>query len=106
MSSLIAIGCDGTAVNTGKNAGICMFHFNELPRRHLFTHLDGITAGPKAFTGALGKALPSCQSQDIVSFKAIAGDLPQITDFEILSKDQNISMRCVWLFKMDRFQKI
>jgi hypothetical protein len=58
LSSLIAIGFDGTPINTGKHAGIirqlelhvkrplqwfiCMFHFNELPLRHLFAHLDGI----------------------------------------------------------------
>jgi len=65
-----------------------MFHFNELPLRHLLAHLDGTTAGPNAFTGTLGKALPSCQSLDIVSFKTIRGDLPEITDFESLSKDQ------------------
>jgi len=104
LSSLIAVGCDGTAKNTVKHGGIirllelhvkhplqwfiCMFHFNELPLRHLFAHLDGTTAGPNVFTCTLGKALPSCQSLDIVSFKSIGGDLPEITDFESLSKDQ------------------
>lgn len=104
MDSVIAVGCDGTAVNTGKHAGIirqlelhvkrplqwfiCMFHFNELPLRHLFAHLDGTTAGPNAFTGPLGKSLPSCQSHEIVSFKTIDGDLPEIVDFDSLSKDQ------------------
>jgi hypothetical protein len=65
-----------------------MYHFNELPLRHLFTHLDGTTAGPNAFTGALGKALSSCQYLDVVKFEAIDGDLPTITDFTSLSKDQ------------------
>ena len=65
-----------------------MFHFNELPLRHLFAHLDGTTAGPNAFTGTLGKALLSCQSLDVVSFQTIDGDLPEMTDFESLSKDQ------------------
>lgn len=104
LDSIIAIGCDGTAVNTGKHAGIirqfelhvkrplqwfiCMFHFNELPLRHLFVHLDGTTAGPNAFTGPLGKSLISCQSLEIVSFKTIDGDLPELDDFESLSKDQ------------------
>ena len=104
LSSLIAVGCDGTAVNTGKHAGIirllelhvmhplqwfiCMFHFNELPLRHLFFHLDGTTAGPNAFTGTLGKALISCQLLDVTRFKTIDGDLPEITDFQNSSKDQ------------------
>ena len=104
LSALIAIGCDGTAVNTGKHSGIirqfelhlkrplqwfiCMFHFNELPLRHLFVHLDGTTAGPNAFTGVLGKAMSSCQLLEVVNFKQIEGDLPEITDYSSLSKDQ------------------
>jgi len=95
--SLVVIGCDGTAVNTGKHGGIirllelhvthplqwfiCMFHFNELPLRHLFVHLDGTTAGPKAFTGVLGNALQTCQKLEVVNFKSIQGDLIQLTIF-------------------------
>uniref|UniRef100_A0A6P7H9T0 Uncharacterized protein LOC114349245 n=1 Tax=Diabrotica virgifera virgifera TaxID=50390 RepID=A0A6P7H9T0_DIAVI len=74
--SLIAVGCDGTNVNTGTNAGIirlleialnrplqwfiCMLHLNELPLRHLLIQLDGVTQGPKAFSGAIGKAIQAC----------------------------------------------
>ncbi|ESN93198.1 hypothetical protein HELRODRAFT_181119 [Helobdella robusta] len=55
-SSLVAIGCDGTAVNTGHKNGVivllekhlkrplqgfvCLLHANELPFRHLFSSLD------------------------------------------------------------------
>ena len=71
--SLIGIGCDGCATNTGNNAGvirrlelsldrplqwmICMLHLNELPFRHLFDAIDGRTTGPKSFIGDIGKEL-------------------------------------------------
>lgn len=74
---LVAVGCDGTNVNTGRNGGVirfleehyskpfqwlvCQLHANELPLRHLLQHLDGSTAGPKAFSGAIGKKLPTCE---------------------------------------------
>lgn len=59
---LVAVGCDGTNVNVGKEGGvirllerrldkplqwiICLLHMNELPFRHLFQHIDGSTSGP------------------------------------------------------------
>ena len=59
MNSLIAIGCSGTNVNTGFTGVltvetehyleiplhwfICKLHANELPLRHLFSNLDGMT---------------------------------------------------------------
>lgn len=71
--SLLAIGCDGTPVNTGTKGGaikliedslnrplqwlICLLHFNELPFRHIFKHLDGETSGPKAFKGKIGRKI-------------------------------------------------
>ena len=70
---VVVIGADGTAVNTGKKAGvcrlfeifegnpahwfICQLHSNEMTLRELFTKLDGSTTGPKAFSGSLGKQL-------------------------------------------------
>ena len=69
MECLVAIGCDGTAVNTGHKGGtirllevhlkrplhwfICLLHSNELPLRHLFEHLDGSTTGHAAFRAQL-----------------------------------------------------
>jgi hypothetical protein len=71
--NILAIGCDGTAVNTGNKAGVirileenfqkplqwlvCQLHANELILRHLFNHLDGNSSGPKTFTGPIGKSL-------------------------------------------------
>ena len=61
--SIQAIGCDGTAVNTGTKGGIirllktnldrplhwfiCQLHANELPLRHLIKTLDGKTTGSR-----------------------------------------------------------
>lgn len=58
LNKIMAISCDGTAVNTGYKSGIirllegklqhplqwlvCQLHANELTLRHLFEHLDGI----------------------------------------------------------------
>jgi len=73
LDSLIAVGCDGTNVNTGNAGGIiallekhlnkplqwlvCQLHANELPLRHLLKYLDGETCGPRAFKGVIGKQL-------------------------------------------------
>ena len=69
----MAIGCDGTNVNTGAHRGVirlleqrlgrplqwfvCLLHANELPLRHLLIKLDGVTSGPKLFSGPIGSLL-------------------------------------------------
>ena len=66
LNDVVAIGCDGTAVNTGCKSGVirlleeklekplhwfvCLLHSNELPLRHI----DGKTSGPATFTGPIG----------------------------------------------------
>ena len=107
LDNVLAIGADGTNVNTGLNNGairllelhmghpvqwlVCMFHFNELPLRHLVLHLDGTTSGPTAFSGNIGKALEKCHELSVVKFEARQNNLPNalqdITDIDI-SKDQ------------------
>jgi hypothetical protein len=85
---LSIIGADGTNVNTGLNNDairllelhmghsvqwlVCMFHFNELPLRHLILHLDGMptTSGPTAFSGNIGKTLEKCHELPVVKFEA------------------------------------
>ena len=73
--SLVAIGCDGTVVNTARVSGvirgpelmldrplqwsICLLHFNELPFRRLFRLYDGQTSGPDSYTGEIGRAITS-----------------------------------------------
>ncbi|CAG5054232.1 unnamed protein product [Parnassius apollo] len=88
LKRIIAIGCDGTSVNTGNKAGIiyllekklhrplqwlvCLLQTNELSLRHLFEHLDGKTTGPRSFTGVIGKALKGCENLPVVQFTPIA----------------------------------
>lgn len=103
VDHLLAIGCDGTVVNTGPVGGViclfekklnkplqwlvCQLHANELPLRHLLAHLDGPTSGPRAFSGPVGKALANCELQPVTTFEKIESELPQI-QVEILSSDQ------------------
>ena len=68
-----------------------MLHFNELPLRHLFCHLDGTTSGPSTFTGAIGKALANCNKLPVVTYVSILEpDFPDIGNDVLidLSTDQ------------------
>ena len=85
LKDLVAIGCDGTVVNTGEKGGairmielklnkpvhhfICQPHANELPLRHLVEKLDGKTSGPHGFTGPIGKLLNNYENLPIVAFE-------------------------------------
>lgn len=114
--TLLAVGCDGTPVNTGTNGGaikliedslnrplqwlICMLHFNELPFRHIFKQLDGESAGPKAFKGKIGKKIgESVSVLPVVNFAPIPVDdvekvYKQYTGLD-LSKDQKYILN-IW----------
>ncbi|KAK5648348.1 hypothetical protein RI129_003240 [Pyrocoelia pectoralis] len=94
LNGLIAVGADGTAVNTGAKNGvirllekelnrplqwlICLFHFNELPLRHLIKEIDGETSGPRGHKGPIGQKLESCENLPVENFKRIKSDLPQL----------------------------
>ena len=94
FDKFVAVACDGTNVNTGRNKGViilmeehlgkplqwlvCQLHGNELPLRHLLEHLDGSTTGPRAFSGPIGKALSICQHMNVVAFAKIEAVLPTV----------------------------
>ncbi|CAG9791202.1 unnamed protein product [Diatraea saccharalis] len=100
---LLAIGCDGTVINTGKFSGVirlfekrlqrplqwivCMLHLNELPLRHLFDYMDGKTSGPSTYNGPIGKLLDKSETRAVVEFESIPGQLPTLKP-ENLSTDQ------------------
>lgn len=102
-NEMIAIGCDGTAVNTGKNGGVirlleqnlekplqwivCLLHANELPLRHLIEELDGKSSGPAGYSGTIGKRLSDCEKQPVVQFEVIPSEIIEIDSNE-LSTDQ------------------
>ena len=104
INMIKAVGCDGTAVNTGIRGGIirllevalniplqwfvCQLHANELPLKHF----DGPTNGPHGFSGPImpiGKSLPNCEKLPIVDFEPLNCVLPPGIDSEDLSTDQN-----------------
>ena len=102
LNDIVAIGCDGTVVNTGFKNGviralewdlkrplqwlICLLHANELPLRHLINHLDGKTTGPKGFSGNIGKTLDSCENLPVVEFEKIETILP-LVDLQTINTD-------------------
>jgi len=110
LDGLSVLGCDGTAVNTGKHGGIlqkfeaylgrpllrsiCLLHINELPLRHLFVAVDGQTYGPRSFSGEIGKKIGKCNSLKIVVFERIECNLPEM-DLTSLSKDQQYLYKAV-----------
>lgn len=110
MNEVVAIGCDGTVTNTGWKNGvvqnievrcqrpmqwfICLLHFNELPYKHLFEHLDGTTTGPASFSGPIGKQLPSCEKNPVVDFVPIQSEVITINKTD-LSKDQQYLLHII-----------
>ena len=96
LDKLVAVCCDRANVNTGRLGGtvrlikeklqqpvqwlFCQLHANELPLRHLLTHLDGSTSGPHAFSGVIGKELTTCEKLPIGFFSPIEGDLPEMAN--------------------------
>lgn len=106
---IAVLGADGTAVNTGKNGGIfrlfelfegrpvhwfiCLLHSNELNLRELFTKLDGVSAGPRSFSGPIGKKLSEdLHNKPLVSFSPVPGNLQNLDKqtIDALSTDQQI----------------
>lgn len=110
MDNLLAVGCDGTNVNVGKQGGIirllekrvsrplqwiiCLLHMNELPFRHLFEHLDGKTSGPQTFSGPIGKNLENCEKRPVIQYQSIPGVLPNVSA-EDITADQKYLYRIV-----------
>ena len=107
------VGSDGIAVMTGKSKGfiasletligrplqwvICLLLLNELPLRHVFHNLDGITSGPDSFSGPIGRQLNGAVSEwKVLKFKSIPNPkLPVIPNslMDDLSSDQYYAYR-------------
>ena len=95
------IGCDGTVTNTrleewrhpsartarGKTTTVERVHFNELPFRHILQHIDGVTTGPKSFSGPIGQQLTGCEKLLVVKYESVDCLIPEI-ERNMLSKDQ------------------
>ena len=51
---------------------ICLLHLNELPLRHAFQNLDGVTSRPDSFSGLIGGQLNGAVSEwKVEKFKSI-----------------------------------
>ena len=89
QNTLSTIGSDGTPIMTGKHHGsiatleellqrslqwaICLLHTNELPLRHVFKHLGGVSASPDSFSGPIGKELNGLVSDwKVVNFRPLS----------------------------------
>ena len=103
------LGCDGTAVNTGQNGGVCrlfelvvgktvhwfvcQLHSNERNLRHVLHKLDGSTKGPRSYLGPIGS---KCESDvwrlDVVQFEPVAGHVEQPPSevLKTMSHDQQL----------------
>ena len=107
------VGSDAIAVMTGKSKEfiisletligrqlqwvICLLHLNELPFRHVFPNLDGVTSEPDSFSGPIGRQLNGAVSEwKVVKFKSIQNaKFPVIPNSVIddLSSDQYYAYR-------------
>ena len=113
-AKILVLGCDGTAVNTGREGGICrlfeigqehpravhwficQLHANELLLRAVFNELDGSTTGPKSFSGPLGRAASGeVHRLGVAPFRPVTGPVPELPDQLIadLSTDQQLLYR-------------
>ncbi len=108
---IIAVGCDGTVVNTGHKGGVirlleeelnkplqwfvCQLHANELLLRHLIQHVDGSkTTGPNTYSGPIGKQLETCEQLNIADFEAIEGEISDMTCSDLSTDQQYLLEIC------------
>lgn len=81
---------------------VCLLHFIELPFRHLFQYLDGVTTGPRSFSGPIEQSLSDCKDRAVVEFQPIDCKIPDI-DKKLLSKDQRYLFDASQAIKSDTF---
>lgn len=109
-TDILAVGCDGTNVNTGAKGGIitlwecqlqrplqwliCQLHANELPLRRLMNYLDGDTSGPRGFSGDIGKSLANCNSLPVQQFQPIDSEIPIILKLDLSTDQQYLYDMC------------
>ena len=70
---------------------VCVLHLNELPFKHLFEFLDGITSGPNSFKCPIGKAINEDRRLlPIANFQPLNGFVNKLPETIIseLSTDQ------------------
>ena len=67
-----------------------MLHLNELPLKHLFEFLDGMTSGPTSFKGPIGKAInEDLRLLPIPNFQPLNGCVYKLPDIIISELSTN-----------------
>ena len=72
---------------------VCLLHLNELPLRHLFCEIDGVTNGPDSFKGKIGMEVSAeVWKEANVAFPTVKGKLPIISEEQLaeISRDQRL----------------
>ncbi|GBN17157.1 hypothetical protein AVEN_252103-1 [Araneus ventricosus] len=103
MRKLEVVGRGGTVINTGWKNGvinrienhvgrplqwsICLLHFNELPFRHIFQHIDDQTARLNCFSGPIGQQLTCYEKLPVFDYEPIDCSIIDI-ERNMLSKGQ------------------
>ena len=122
MSAVLSIGCNGAVTNTGWKSGviqnikvrcqrplqwfICLLHFNELPYKQLYEHLDRTTTGPASFSGPTGKQIHSCEKNRVVDVLPIQSEVVITINKTDLSKDQQylLDIVCAVITELSEFR--
>ncbi|GBM93426.1 hypothetical protein AVEN_268466-1 [Araneus ventricosus] len=68
---------------------VCQLHTNDLPLRHLFTHVDRTTTGPRSLIGEIRKSLAGCEKLSVVSCTPIENTLCEVTNKKDLTNPSN-----------------
>lgn len=110
LDALVALGCDGAAVNTGHIKGIirrfeehlnrplhwiiCMLHLNERTFGNILEDIDGTTTGPTSHSGKIMQSIQLCHLKPVVDFVPITfGEMPPNMDAARLTNDQKYLLR-------------
>ena len=112
VDKVVVVWGDGTNQVTGWRGGwmavmeqtiqrplgrvVCLLHQAELAYRALFCNLDGVTAGPTAWTGPIGKAIARDVHQlPVANFAPIpCEEFPSLSDQVTFSSDCQLLVDC------------
>lgn len=116
LESIHATLLDNTTTNTGWKSGLvvkleylgrklhttcCALHQTEPPLRALFKKLDGITTGPRTFSGTLGKRCADILDESQVQFEAIQTPVTEGYILDEVLKDLSHDKRLLYEYCKD-----
>ena len=115
--TIVAVGCDGTNVNTGSlveqaasshsseswswnSQSLCSGLSASCIRMDyhcdicLNVWIDGVTAGPRAFTGPVGKSMANCEQLPVALFAKKEVDFPEDTANDLSTDSKHLLDIC------------